>query len=194
MVQDWITLELAIRIHNSKGDTDISEAAKKRLRCIRRWLFAVITLAFAAFTTSILVSAHMEGNQGYAFPKTKTGCKIEFALGDLFLCQVIVMILLVIWLFVETQRAVNRERRSRGRVQWSLRRERCTYAIITFFFALFYCGRFIINNRMVCATGYRSTFFIEMVWFSVFFIEGASMGVLMIFHLLNFEEGTLMTF
>ena len=93
MVQDWITLELAIRIHNSKGDTDISEAAKKKLRCIRRWLFTVITLAFAAFTTSILVSAHMEGNQGYAFPKTKTGCKIEFALGDLFLCQVIVMIM-----------------------------------------------------------------------------------------------------
>ena len=103
------------------------------------------------------------------------------------------MTLLVIWLFVETQRAVNRELRSRGRVQHRLRRERCTYAIITFFFALAYSGRFIIDNRMVCADGYRSFFFIEMVACSVYLIEGASMGVLMIFHWMNFEGGTLMT-
>ena len=45
-VQDWVTLELAIRIHNSKNYTDISEAAKERLRAIRRLLFAVIALAF----------------------------------------------------------------------------------------------------------------------------------------------------
>ena len=32
VVQDWITLELAIRIHNAKGYSDISEAGKKKLR------------------------------------------------------------------------------------------------------------------------------------------------------------------
>ena len=59
--------------------------------------------------------------------------------------QVITMLLLVVWLFVETQRAVNRERRARGKVMHTMRRERCTYAIISIFFALSYIGRFILN-------------------------------------------------
>ena len=59
VVQDWITLELAIRIHNSKGHSDISEAAKKKLRLARRVLFAVISIAFAAFSvTEIVLTYH----------------------------------------------------------------------------------------------------------------------------------------
>ena len=35
VVHDWITLELAIRIHHSKVYTEISEAGKKKLRIAR---------------------------------------------------------------------------------------------------------------------------------------------------------------
>ena len=67
LVQDWITLELAIRIHNSRGSTDISATGKRKLRITCAVLFAVITLAFIAFATTVIVSAHLEGNDGYAF-------------------------------------------------------------------------------------------------------------------------------
>ena len=62
------------------------------------------------------------------------------------------MVLLVTWLFIETFRAVSRERRARqdGKVTHSLRRERCTYAIITFFFGLSYIGRFVQNVKAYC--------------------------------------------
>ena len=58
VVQDWITLELAIRIHNSKGHSDISETTKKNLRFSRRLIFSLISLAFAAFALAVIVSAH----------------------------------------------------------------------------------------------------------------------------------------
>ena len=62
------------------------------------------------------------------------------------------MTLLVIWLFVETQRAVNRERKARldGQVTHTLRRERCTYAIISIFFGLSYIGRYMVNDYEYC--------------------------------------------
>ena len=56
------------------------------------------------------------------------------------------MCLLVIWLFVETKRAVNREKRARGGlVTHKLMQERINYAIISTFFALSYIGRFFLN-------------------------------------------------
>ena len=55
------------------------------------------------------------------------------------------MLILVFWLFLETQRAVKRERKLYGKVQHTLRAERCTYAIVSFFFALSYIGRYTIN-------------------------------------------------
>ena len=69
------------------------------------------------------------------------------------------MLSLVIWLFVETQRAVNRERKARkdGKVTHSLRRERCIYAIVSMFFSLSYLGRFLLNYY-VCSDLISSTF------------------------------------
>ena len=67
MVQDWITLELAVRIRNAKGVSDISEAGKRKLRVIRRVLFAVALLVFLAFSTAVIVTAHRKWNYGYAF-------------------------------------------------------------------------------------------------------------------------------
>ena len=67
VVQDWITLELAIRIRNAKGDSDISEAAKKKLRKISGVLIVTIALCFVIFTVTSIVSAHTQGNDGYAF-------------------------------------------------------------------------------------------------------------------------------
>ena len=55
------------------------------------------------------------------------------------------MLILVFWLFLEIQRAKNREKKLYGRVKRTLRAERCTYAIVSFFFALSYIGRFTMN-------------------------------------------------
>ena len=62
VVQDWITLELAIRIRNAKGYSDISAIAIRKLRLCRKLLFSFITLAFVAFSVTVIVSAHLEGN------------------------------------------------------------------------------------------------------------------------------------
>ena len=67
IVQDWITFELAIRIHHVKDSSDISRASKKRLRIASAILFATITLVLIAFVTIVLVSANRQANNGYAF-------------------------------------------------------------------------------------------------------------------------------
>ena len=69
------------------------------------------------------------------------------------------MLLLVVWLFVETQRAVKREMRQFGKVQYNLRKERCIYAVISFFFALSYIGRFYVNVCVTCGLQRHWTFY-----------------------------------
>ena len=58
VVQDWITLELAIRIRNAKGYSDISEAAKKQLCKTSGVLIAILALTFVIFVVTGIVSAH----------------------------------------------------------------------------------------------------------------------------------------
>ena len=55
VVQDWITLELAIRIRNAKGYYDISEAAKKKLGRASCVLIVTITLIFVIFTVAAII-------------------------------------------------------------------------------------------------------------------------------------------
>ena len=103
------------------------------------------------------------------------------------------MIFLVIWLFFETQRAVDKDMQMYGKVQHTLKRERCTYAVITTFFALSYIGRFYLNEFEYCeeftpATSFAFCLSLVLVWL----LEGVSMGVLMVFHLLNFKSGSLL--
>ena len=68
----------------------------------------------------------------------------------MFLGQVIVMVLLVIWLFVETLRESVQERSARLRgirtERVSLSKELCVYATVSVFFALSYIGRFLNNE------------------------------------------------
>ena len=66
-VQDWITLELAIRIRNAKVDSDISKAAMRKLRTMSGVLIVFITLSFVTFTVTVIVSAHKPGNYGFSF-------------------------------------------------------------------------------------------------------------------------------
>ena len=101
VVQDWITLELAIRIRNSKGHSNISDSTKKRLKVVRSMVFAAITALFAIYCTVVTVSAHKEKNKGLAFGR-ENNCLVVSTIGYLFLCQVILMTLLVAWLFIET--------------------------------------------------------------------------------------------
>ena len=67
IVQDWITLELAIRIHNAKGTSDISTAAKKRLHVAFAFVFLGLVMGFIAWNIAVYVSARELGNYGYAF-------------------------------------------------------------------------------------------------------------------------------
>ena len=83
MVQDWITLELAIRIRNAKGYSDISEAAKKKLRKMSGVLIVIITLTFVLFTATVIFSAHKEGNDGNAFHHSF--CSVYEIIGYCFL-------------------------------------------------------------------------------------------------------------
>ena len=57
-VQDWITLELIIRIRITKVDSDISKAAKTNLRRASAVLITVITLSFVAFAVTDIALAH----------------------------------------------------------------------------------------------------------------------------------------
>ena len=192
VVQDWITLELAIRIRNAKGKSDVSEKQTRQLRIGRALLFSFVTLAFVAFNIIIIVRAHQHG--GYAFPNNY--CLVYSLLGYLFLCQVILMTLLVIWLFVETQRSIERERQARldGKVTYNLWRERRTYAIISTIFGLSYIGRGFYNVYNSGGDGFGgSVFAAQMVEFTIYLFEGASMGVLMVFHCINFSNGRLFT-
>ena len=109
VVQDWITLELAIRIHISEGQSDISKQAERKLHCARQLLVLAITVAFTTFSIIVIESAKKEKNHGEAF--FGDICVGYDIIAFMFLSQVVVMISLVIWLFVETQRAVNREMR-----------------------------------------------------------------------------------
>ena len=58
IIQDWITIELAIRIRNAKGSSDVPELVKKKLCICRRSLFTILILAFVTFCVIFIVSAH----------------------------------------------------------------------------------------------------------------------------------------
>ena len=83
-VQDWITLELAIRIRNAKGDSDISEAAKRKLRRTSGVLIVIIALSFFIFTATAIVSAHKPGNDGFSFSNDNY-CTVYEIIGYSFL-------------------------------------------------------------------------------------------------------------
>ena len=77
-------------------------------------------------------------------------CFVADIIGYSYLCQVIVMTFLVIWLFVETKRAVDREMKQNGSVKHNLKKERCTYAVISIFFGLSYITRYVKNVYSIC--------------------------------------------
>ena len=83
VVQNWITFELAIRIHHSKGYSDISEAAKKKLRFTRSLLFLIITISFVAFTISMIILG-LKGADYFS-----QLCLIQVILGYFFLVLVL---------------------------------------------------------------------------------------------------------
>ena len=149
VVQDWVTVELAVRIRVSKSYGDITEAGINRLHSIFKIVFAILIAGLTSLIITVIVSAHQPGNDGSAF--SENYCQIVDIVGYLFLGQVIVMVLLVIWLFIETLRESPKERRDREQGYlvrpWpSVRKYLCFYATISFFFALSYIGRFLNNN------------------------------------------------
>ena len=82
VVQNWITIELAIRIRNAKGYSDISEAAKKKLRRASSVLVATMALSLVIFTVIVIVSARK--HHGYSF--NDNACFMHEIFGYLFLC------------------------------------------------------------------------------------------------------------
>ena len=67
IIQDWITLELAIRIHISKGEHDISDHGLNRLKAIFKVVLLVLTVGLIAFIITVIVSAHQPDHDGRAF-------------------------------------------------------------------------------------------------------------------------------
>ena len=57
VVQDWITLELAIRIRNTNGYSDISEATKEKLSRTGGALICILALTFVTWTMIVINSA-----------------------------------------------------------------------------------------------------------------------------------------
>ena len=82
VIQDWITLELAIRIRNAKGYSDISEAAKKKLRRASGVLVFTVALSLVIFTAIVVVSARK--HHGYSF--NDNACLEHHIFGYCFLC------------------------------------------------------------------------------------------------------------
>ena len=146
IVQDWVTMELALRSRIIRRYGSVPQASIRRLRTIFNIFFLVLILAFIAWIIAVIVSAHQPGNEGYAF--FENFCQAYDLVGYLFLGQVIVMGSLVIWLFIETRK------------EYSLRKELCVFATVSAFFALSYIGR-CINNEFFCGY-YGNAFFGNM--------------------------------
>ena len=183
---------MAIRIHNATGSSDIANTAKGKLRLTFRIVFVCLTLCLIIWSTAILVSARQPNSLGYAF--NSSYCTVLDAVGIIFLVQVILMSLLVAWLFVETHRVVVRERKAKqgGFATQTLHKERCTYAVVSTFFALSYVVRLVFNvYGNTCGDDPWPSYPAYIVETTCFLIEGTSMGVLMYFHFANFREGGL---
>ena len=112
ITQDWITFELAIRIRNSKGHTNISPQTKKRLKVAKNILFGLTLLIYVCYVSGLIVSSTFKKNDNMAF-HTNFSTVVD-ALAWLFLAQAIIMVWLVAWLVYETRKAVKREMRSNG--------------------------------------------------------------------------------
>ena len=83
IVQDWITLELAIRIHNQRVNSEISKARDRRLKLTGAVLFGTITVAFITFAIIIMISARKQGSNGVAFGDNE--CQVIDTIGWIFL-------------------------------------------------------------------------------------------------------------
>ena len=66
LVQDWITFELAVRMHISNSEHGFSPAHKDRLHAIFRIVYVVLALALIAWIVIVIVSAHLS-DDGLAF-------------------------------------------------------------------------------------------------------------------------------
>ena len=143
VAQDWITVELAFRIRNSRSHTTMPEWTKRRLIKAQYILFAITFFLYTCYVTAVLVTSRLDGNNGIAFERNLA--LVVDILSYTYLLQAIVMISLVIWLLYETKLAVKREMLITGRVQHPLRKERRIYALITTVFAISYIGRFIFD-------------------------------------------------
>ena len=103
------------------------------------------------------------------------------------------MLVLVAWLFYETQSANKRVMMLSNVVQSSNRRELCIYAIISTLFGLSYVGRFVINMYVFAEENSLSLFVMEMLFLGVYLLEGSSMGAVMMIHYINFKKDCQLT-
>ena len=77
-------MELAIRIHNAKGESDISVAAKRRLRAIFKIVFIALLAGLIAFIISVTMLSHKPDH--YGFPFLENICQVIDTIAYLFLC------------------------------------------------------------------------------------------------------------
>ena len=108
-------------------------------------------------------------------------------IGYIFLGQVIVMVMLVIWLSFETQKDDYQTRRAKEIGchidRYPVSKELCVYITFSFFFALSYIGRFINNEFFFSCDKVYSDYNQELVQLTCYLLEGASFGALMGSHM-----------
>ena len=102
VVQDWITLELAIRIKNTKRNAQLTKKLQKRLKTGQYIVFTLTGLCLVSLSTFVFFTANDENNNGYAFNTHKR--RADVALGFCQLAQYVVMTSLTIYLMYETRR------------------------------------------------------------------------------------------
>ena len=152
VVQDWITFELGLRIRSVRFEFEngpnhtaprLPPSLKKCLN-FGQWAVCVFTvLLFAALSTLMILSAHKDGNNGYAF--NYNYYRIYEILGYMFLSQFLLMTSLTIYLLLEIKSYIKIINSRSGRPQPRLRREMRTIISIFACFALSYTGRFFFN-------------------------------------------------
>ena len=67
LVQDWITLELAVRIRIEKGEYEFLKSDRNRLRATFKVVFLTLILGLIAWIITVIYSAHQPDNEGCAF-------------------------------------------------------------------------------------------------------------------------------
>ena len=98
IVQDWVTVELNIRVNNYNAEFDAPDFAIRKLHAISKIIFLVLIVSLSAYSITVIVIAHQPGNDGIAYSENTSF--VYFILAYILTFQVIVMGFFGTWLIM----------------------------------------------------------------------------------------------